>query len=279
VRGLLADFYLAHEVRDARLPLRLTWLHGFCRAQSSCGSDGAAPSDSSEPSHEADLVVKDSDGRVVFDSTRAAWFFARGWADRFRLYEWRTDAAVCRALVHAGTNDAEDVRVFPVELVPERAVLDERTAEVVPRRVTGFVVNGEQFGGEVEFVLGYNVTMDPVGAVAAPRAGTRVVVTAEPGAGLGRYPSCDEPDTVIRRINGVGPDAAGNVALSAAGCYWAERPVLSQAATADLLPAALRLNNNCGPCCECTDYENTYRGVRHLSESARGADGFGSTGR
>lgn len=265
VRGLLADFYLSHAVRAAVPPLRVSWLHGFCRAQSSCASDGLAPSDSPDPVHEADLVVKDADGAVVFDSTEAGYFQARNWGARFRLYEWRTATAVCRALAHAGANDAEDVVVFATEITPENGVLDERAYDLVPDRVTSVEVNGEVFTGHVEFVQGYNLVLDrsaPLGK--SRRARARVNLVADPGGGEGRFPSCVEPEQVVRRINGVGPTARGDFTLSALGCYWLERPVTAQAAVATVAPASLRLNNNCGPCCECADYENTYHGVRRL---------------
>lgn len=265
IKGLLADFYLSHSVRTIVLPLRITWLHGFCNAQSSCTSETSAPSDSPDPIHDADLVVKDSAGTVVFDSTVAAVFRSKSWGDRFRLYEWEADAAVCRALVHTGTENEEDARVFESEIIPENGVLDERTHEILPEQVTILRVSGEAFTDQVDWVRGYNVNFEEVVPTGRSRRSRhRIVMTAQPGGGEGRYPSCEEPTEDIRRINGIGVGPSGDFIMSAAGCYWVERPVTFQDATATVLPAAIRLNNNCGPCCECDDYEKTYQGVRRL---------------
>lgn len=263
VRGLLADFYLSHAVRTAVLPLRITWLYGFCNAQSSCQSEGSAPSDSPDPVHDADLIVKDSDGTVVFDSTEADTFRSKSWGDRFRLYEWETTEAVCRALVHVG--DPDGIRIFDMEIVPENGILDERVSEIVPERVDTITVNGQTLSGEVLLTAGYNIDLTetaPVGR--SRRSRNRVLISAAPGNGVGRFPSCEEPEQVIRRINGVGPNPTGDFIMSASACYWLERPVSAQTTTATITPATLRLNNDCGPCCECTDYENTYHGVRRL---------------
>ena len=265
VTGLLADFYLAHEVRTAVLPLRISWLYGFCRGQSECGSSSSRSSDSPDPVHDADLVVKDAEGAVVFDSTTAPTFRSRPWGNRFHLFEWQTATAVCRALVHKGASDPEQARVFDIEIVPENGVLDERTVELIPKRVLRFEVNGEVFDGNVEFAQGYNIGLTrtvPVGK--SIRARNRIIVSAAPGDGEGRYPSCEEPERVVRRINGTGPNPQGDFLMSASGCYWIERPVLEQGSEARVMPAAVRLNNNCGPCCECADYEKTYQGVRRL---------------
>lgn len=265
VAGLLADFYLAHAVRAARPPLRLHWLHGFCNAQSSCGS-ASRSSGGPDPAHEADVVVKDAAGLTVFDSTVAAGFRAGPWGDRFRLYEWTGAGAVCRALVHAGAGEAAAVRAYETDLYPAAAVLDERASELVPGRVTTLSANGQAMTGVVALAAGYNTTLTeaaPGGPARTRRARARVVVAVAPGAGLGRYPGCQEPETVVRRVNGVGPDDRGDFGLAAAACYWLERPAVVTG-TAAVTPAALRLHNDCGPCCECRDYENTYQGVRRL---------------
>ena len=94
---------------------------------------------------------------------------------------------------------------------------------------------------------------------------TRLVVSAEPNSGLGRYPGCDAPDITIRRINGILPDEHGRFLLSAEKCYWVRQP--QELVTANLLaltPATLGIGNDCGPCCVCDDYVRVYKGLRRI---------------
>lgn len=270
VKGLLADFYLSHDVRDAVLPLRISWIYGLCGAQGSCGSSSDVPG-GPVPTHEADVLVLDADDKTVFDSTAASLFRVRDWGPRLRLYDWTSGNAVCRLLAHRGAGEAEDAATFPTEIHPVNAILDERTHDVVPRRVDSVTVNGVAFSEPFELIAGYNTTVEVSTLSRTRRGGRKLTLSAVPGAGLGRYPACVEPDVVIRRVNGVAPDENGNLAIAVAGrgdappCLWLERPVDSyDGGVAVVRDAALRLNDDCGPCCSCDDYVDTYRGVRRL---------------
>ncbi len=262
VKGLLADFYLSHAVSGAVLPLRLARAFGFCRAQSSCAAPPSSSSDGPHPTHDADVIVTDATGAVIFDSTEVGPFRSRAWGSRFRLFEWIGDAAVCRALVHTG--DPDGARVFPSDLAPENGVLDERASEIVPRRLTSVTVNGNTSAGVIELVAGYNRELAVEPFRSGVRTGSRIVLGAEPGSGAGQFADCSEPDVLVRRVNGISPDQFGNLTLTAAGCHWLERPLTGFGATAVPSEAALRLHNDCAPCCDCADYENTYRGVRNV---------------
>jgi hypothetical protein len=277
IEGLFADFYLSHQVREIKLPLRISWMRGMTQPPGS-GTDpieldgiGLEVDDSllllgAEEAIQPDLIVLDANDLVVFDSTSATFRDVRTWSSRFYVLEWRTALAECRAVLHAGANDEEDVQSYPDEFEPENATLDERASDLLPKRVLSLTVNGVTFDQAVEIVQGYNLAISPTTAAAGKsrRARTRLVISAEPGSGSGRFPSCEETDTVIRQVNNVGPDAQGNLILSAADCYWLERPVTNDGSFATPVPATLQLNSNCGTCCECSDYENTYQGVRRL---------------
>jgi hypothetical protein len=109
-----------------------------------------------------------------------------------------------------------------------------------------------------------------------------VLLEAVPGAGLGQYPGC-ETTPVLRRINGVTANESGNLRLDALECYRLERPIatsdpeasgevglleytyMGPARNIRLQPAALKISNDCGPCCECDDFVNVYEAIRKIS--------------
>ena len=133
------------------------------------------------------------------------------------------------------------------------------------------------------------------------RQTNRISLSANPGDGLGIFPGCDEPPpTVIQRINGVSPQGgvtvdgtplinAGNFSLSSEACYYIRQPTTLLNGQAiprtDLVPAdppfteasgpgifdgfpsagapGLKIGNDCGPCCECVEFHNTYLALRN----------------
>jgi len=266
VKGLFADFHLGHRVADAVLPLRVKWLSGFRQPTSAASSEsGSSSSGLPDSTHDSDLLVVDAADRVVFDSTKAYAYKANDWDDRFRIHEWISDDAVCKVVQHTAGPDGYGE--YPNQWTPERAVLDERCSEVWPRQVLAFKVNGQLITGPVEIQGGYNVDAVLTETVDKPGKPYRnlVTVTAEPGLGEGLFPSCQEPELSIRRINQQSPDQHHNLLLAANACYWLERPaVVSGGLATPTLLNGLKVNNDCRPCCECDDFVNTYMGIRKL---------------
>ncbi len=284
VKGLFADFSLTHSVRAAVLPLRIVWLYGMCRAQEACTSGSSLSSGVPEPVHEADLLVADADGNIIFDSTTATVFRSRSWGSRFHVYAWQTDSAVCQAILHTGAHDAEDAKAFLHDFRPENGVLDERCSEITPRSVTRITVDSTDVTESFQLEAGYNITLEP-GELSGSsrRARQSVVISAVPGSGQGRFPGCVEEDLLVKTINGVAPNAHGDFTITVGSkqptggtCYWLERPSTLESTSPRIArptAATLKLHNNCSPCCECEDYVNTYRGIRRLYDRFKSIGG------
>lgn len=297
IQLILADFYLAHEVRPVRLPLRLYWIYGLDDALADVSSSAVPPESLSAtssassivtpvPRHQVDLLVVDANDEVVFDSTEAENFRSYHFGSRFLIHEW-SDPGVCRIVQHRGWDSSITPPSVPHEIYPENGVLDERVSELLPQRVTALKVDSYTFRDNVVFQNGFNtawlsgfsagiVGIATAQTLPAPPAAVQlstkhggrksniVTLLGQPGVGLGRYPGCEEPERLIRRINNVQADAYGNLRLDAAGCYFSRQPASIAGRQATPTEATLRIGNDCGPCCECVDYENTYKGLKNV---------------
>jgi hypothetical protein len=299
VRYLLADFYLEYQGDYVR-PFHIVYLRGL-GCEDTGVPDGIPPHDGPFP-HEADVVVVDDEGTIVFDSRDAIYdedfaphsgFNARDWGPRLRIYEWHTETAVARLTAHtAWTQSDPDPRHYPFHIVPESAVLDERTLLRLPDRVNSLqvVLNNLARTGVV-FTPGYNMKITHTGTVTDPggRFREQIRFDATPGSGLGIFPGCTSEPLVIRRVNNIRPTDGGDFFLSATDCYYARQPtlivetdprrsypsvLLSPYNTLDLdLPdelagrttaaagwpqskeyGHLQIGNDCDPCCKCEDY-------------------------
>jgi hypothetical protein len=253
IQGLLADLWLSHEVRDVMLPLRVTNMVGFQAA-----FDGL-------PSF-AQITIVDANDVVIFDSVDSDYHW-KEWSDRLRVHEWLFNDRVCRAVQHKAT--ADPVLPWPNEITPINGILDERTSELLPERLLTMSVDGVAFTGEITFINGWNVNI-----ISAPyneplRNTTSMTFSANPGDGPGRYPGCQSPDIVIRKISGVSPDKQGNFTLAAGNCYFVRQPITIDGTTAVPTPATLDLGNDCGPCCDCDAYVNVQRAILNLEAELR----------
>ncbi len=260
---LLADFWLSHDRTDAALPLRVSWLRGLCRAREECDSSGSSAS----PVNEADLVVRDATGAVVFDSRDSDEFSSAAWSADYWVFRWRKGLASCVAVARRGRSGADGYRVYPYEIEPADGVLDERCHGVLPDRLDALIVNGVRLEGAVVFEEGYNLSIAAT-RVDGVRHVNRLTLGAAPGSGEGVFPDCVSPEPVLRTINQVGPDASGNVNLSATDCYRWDRPtavaVVDGVRYVEPEEGALALRNDCPPCCTCEDYLNTHLGMQRL---------------
>lgn len=268
VENLFADFYLSYDDSGyyktppiATNPFSIYWLYGF--GTGPAWSSGAAPNPSTPipaATHTADLVVVDSAGKVIFDSTTADYFSVTPWGTYYTIYEWRKttkpNEAVCRAVKYDKVHNNLELPERPVSYCPRNATLDERTIEKIPKRVLALrVQNGEcvtpWFKEKVSFVNGHNTEIE-MGATTTSRLRrtTNVSFAAEAGTGRGQYGLCatgicldDSPTNVcppgedpvidicppvegeeIKSINGAKPDPAGNIFLSANDCLWVRKP-------------------------------------------------------
>lgn len=271
IRYLLADAYLAYDrkAQPYQHPLRITYLYGL-------GDQPVSqPAGTPTPTHDYDVVIKDANDIVVFDSTLVAGthFHTADWGDRLRIIEWTGAEAVCRIVYHIGWSEGMEQLTYDEHIVPDSAVLDERVIDALPRRILSISVDDTTFeGGEVTLENGYNTTVatEDFEAIDGGQAGATITISSQPNSGAGRYP-CEDDTTYIATINNVAPDERGNFALDAGGCYKLERPFqitgssggipLAQLTSAN----TLRLRNNCGACCECDDYVAVYESLRKLN--------------
>jgi hypothetical protein len=291
-QGLLADIYLAHEFHSVELPLRVTQLQGL-----DVNFGQTPPSPTGHP-HTADIIIKDANDVVIFDSAAATYYTNVNFGARLTIHEWRiTNTSICRVVQHTKFEDDEDVKTWPHTIIPTRGILDERVSQLLPKRIQSLTANPSTFRDRVGLIGGYNVNLYmgvdprpdpqvpnvtpllPVGIENVPlsggRAATRVTISADPGDGDGRFNDCDELDLGIRTINGIPPSSGGDFQLTASQCYWLRRPcVLDDDGTIivalpdneipagpGLTSSTLQMGNDCGPCCECADYVRTYKGV------------------
>lgn len=283
VRYLLADFYLAYDdpgfYRSAETtrkhPLRIKWLYGVgCEPASS-------PSWAPAPIHAADILIVDTDNNTVFDSTQPVpaggdpeyrRFIKRNWGPDYDIYEWIGNDAVCRLVIHKTWPPAFEIspKNWPIHLVPINAVLDERAVYKIPRRLRSLAVVSEDVEiGKVArigvtFVAGNNMILESADSTArGQRQNTNVTLTAEPGAGTGKYEDCpDSPTQPIYRLNGATPNEYGDLVIAGPECIWIRQPTtlnINGRAVPVLTggAATLAIGSNCPPCCDCPDYVDT----------------------
>ena len=184
------------------------------------------------PRHDHDIIITDSAGRFVFDSTGAdITYTTRTWGDRLRVVTWQHPTGQYVSLVYHTAWNADDdppYREYSTYFFPSQAVLDERTVVQLPKRLRSLTVvldNLRETG--VEFAAGYNMELQTSDTTdtAGDRHSTRVVFDAAPGGGLGVFPDCDPGALQITTINGVEPTTAGDFFLSASDCYWIRQPM------------------------------------------------------
>jgi hypothetical protein len=140
---------------------------------------------------------------------------------------------------------------------PIALLLDARCVLDVPRAAAAVGVADlePRLSDGVTLVAGYNIQVTAATKVQDLRTTTRLSISAVPGAGLGRYPGCDESNRLVRTINHVAPDTTGNIDLVATGCHWVRPPVLFLGGAAVPVAAALQVGNDCTACCDCGEFE------------------------
>lgn len=267
---LVLDFYLSFQddACDFVRPFRLQWLFGV-------GEDvGVQPGDMPTPTHDVDLVILDAADEVVFDSTGATGFGSTDWGSDRRVYEWSTATAVARLV--ASIDVAGD---FEDHEYREDAVLDPRTYNRLPRRVTGLRVGLQRLTGDVKLSAGFNLALAAENVVLTDgsRFVKRVNIDGIPGSGAGRLTGCEDVDPVIRRVNQMLPDAGGNFNIDADDCLRLQGSLFvtddginrtavysAEGYTAEEARSLQKLHDDCRPCCDCSYFVRTYKGLSRL---------------
>lgn len=271
LRKILADLYLAFEDTAAGFvrPFSVAWLYGF-----GCLT-GEEPS--FDPVHDVDMCIVDAEGSVVFDSRNADEPQISDWGTRLQIIQWIKGSEVLRVVRYMSWTEDEVPEDFDYYIYePADAELEERTVQPVPLHVRSLRLDStDAINGNIILERGYNTSVE----VSVPtrvnggRFETSILIGAAPGSGLGRFgPACTgAKQTGIRRINGIGPDARGNLILNATGCYRVDRPVLQTESGGGMPQArvqdhALEINNDCGACCQCQDFINVYEAIRRMRD-------------
>jgi hypothetical protein len=216
---------------------------------------------------------------------------------RFTVYSWKkveTDGNYVIARLTVLTSKLADFS-FPVTPVPA-VYLQPSTVntEVSKVRRFGTAVNGVpccigvtdkpvilEAGNNISISLAEEqetFELEVSEAEAEVRVPTTIVITAEPGAGTGAFPSCTSISSDINRIGGVPGDDNGNLHLDMRDCLWPERRLASATSPpihnytdylADIEESLLQLHANCKACCSCDDYGSAYKLLKSAFERAK----------
>lgn len=269
--NLIADFYLSYQDLGCSysLPFSVAWLYGF-------GDNPTGPTDGyPTPTHAFDILIVDADDTTVFDSTQSGTAcYTKYWGGWLQIVEWQSPSQVCRITYFTAWGVNDTPRLYDLFIAPSSAVLDARTCEQLPLRLTSLQYGVDVFQGPVQLVGGYNTTIDttPVVAADGKATGGTLQIAVVPGNGSGRYDGCTDQQPGIQRVNNQAPDSAGNllldtignVATSTVSCYRLERPSTLSDGVATFTAATLQLFNDCGACCDCQDFLDTYAAIQKL---------------
>lgn len=150
------------------------------------------------------------------------------------------------------------------------AELDARTTYRLPPRVSSITVDGEAMSGRIRLAAGYNISLTSAQTerIDGGRYVDEIAIDAVAGAGDGRSPGCEDAEPLVRKINGIQPDAAGNFIIQADDCLRSQLPLtvteLDGFRTAVADPAEVLLASECQPCCDCDYFVRTYRGLKRM---------------
>ncbi len=293
---LLADFFVSFDDLSNTFvyPLRIAWMHGFGTVTT------APPAGWPTPVHTHDLVVRDANDEIVFNSTAAIRFTTEVWDNRLLILEWTTEYNICRCTMHTDWTDADindsQSRSYATYIVPDRGELQADTWYKMPKRVLSLRVGLTHITkSNVTLAEGYNVQISKIMAtptltinnfnlpgaqttkplVEGTRNTQQILLEAIPLAGLGVFPGCVDQEKVIRTINVVRSNEHQNFLYDSEGCIRVQRPIVLNSASprvfsysATSLPntaeaaAAILVSNDCKNCCDCTYFAQTYQGLK-----------------
>lgn len=212
------------------------------------------------------VVVVDDNDNVVFDTAEDDPRVARSWAGKYTVNTWTRADRLLTVIV----NDAYEVD--PSQTY-EDAVLDPRVCLPQLARVTSLKLVDQHnslavSAGHAESMLGiaggYNVSptvrQTAIRVSSGQRLATTVQFAAIPGAGQGKFNSCDDElaAPVLRKINNVGTED-GKFTLTGDPCIQVlPRPAQNVNAVA--------IQDNCQACCDCDDFLPVARGLLRVAD-------------
>jgi hypothetical protein len=264
IKGLLSDMYLNHPDPAAE-PLRVEWVYGFAKYIAEEESLVEEPEDLPiTPTHDCDIKIVDANGVTVFDTTEATYYSAADFGDRLRVHEWSLGEMVLRVVQWTAVMNVDDATEYELYIEPESAVIDARCADKRPKRVTSVRTGLVTATNDIVLEAGFNTVLDVAQRTEGLRNITRITVTSAPGGGLGRFEACQEPDILVRRINGVSPNAYGEFKLETDLCHYVRQPTEIVDGKVRPTAATLKIGNDCSPCCKKEDFIATYENFRQV---------------
>jgi hypothetical protein len=207
----------------------------------------------------ANITLASGSSRVVFYGAVASDYGV------WRILSWHDNRGMVRLTLLRERISGIGWPVFPRKAVFVPYVIQELAAGL-----DTLTVKGQILSGDIALRLGYN--MEAASSVIdGVRPGTGLELTASGGLGEGAPPCETECPRFIRRINSVGPGSIGNFSLEGEDCYSVTREEEDSYLGGIIVkPAALRIRNSCGPCCDCTDYGLVYTdGLKPLIEKGQ----------
>lgn len=268
---LVADFYLEYDDESCNFsrPFHVTALWGF-------GEINNSPPASYTPVHDYEILVEDDNGLTVFDSRNATSLYTDDWDGRLTTVEWRSSTAVGRLVFHTAWGPDDEVINFK-KWIETDAKLDDRALLRLPSRVRSIRVGATTISGDsLSLEEGYNFSMSiqEQDLVDGGRFVTPILMRAESGDGVGRFPGCEEVSTAIRTINNIGGDNTGNFRIETEGrrdselsCLRIYQPSAITSTSprqASVTGATLELANDCAPCCDCEDFVSVYKALSSI---------------
>lgn len=197
------------------------------------------------------ITLFDGINTISFDDSDS---YTRATMGDYEVVQWSKDSATVKLVLHHP--DAID---WPVALVDAR--LNPSCLAYAADRVTNFVAHAYDssdgqykditLGPVVTLLEGYNCKMESSGS----HEGS-IRMSFAPGNGMGRYDACsDNPtDTLVRTINGIGPDEWGNINIAGDDCVM-------------IVPIAngIEFSSHCHQRCTCQDYASSYAAASQVA--------------
>ena len=192
----------------------------------------------------------------LFDSRLVAHTFVEDASGDYYIAHWYTDDGYSVKLVF--DEWSVTVAAMPASY-SSTTPLCASTVIIQPAKIAGLQAAGELLDPTEPIILdeGYNcsLTVQP-SAVVGNENRNAILFAFQPGAGAGKYKDCADPEILLRRINGLGPDDVHNFDIAGDDCLFL-RPIAT----------GVELLTYCTPCCSCEDMVLTYEAIKKLLDN------------
>lgn len=266
IRHLIADMWAVFDnepttaaaLRNKRL--QILWLFGF-GDDPRAGVDAFAPTRRFTAIHSKDIVLCNTDGTILVDTTRdplsgfGCTFVDTVLDNRLSLARWTSrnspyvfDIGI---VYHTAWNNELDPnpREYSGDLYPSSAILDAGVITIE----NNVYIRAELADGNMlplyRVAPGNNTILTVDSRTQAPLA--VVDLAAAAGAGDGRVKQCG-PAPYVATINEQAPDSGGRFSIVPSPCLAVDSPLSSS--DLDGSPHSVRFQDDCKNCCDCQDF-------------------------